>query len=141
MPAESAAGRFPSSSRIKKRLEFEAAQDGGRRATTRHFVFLLYARGDTDAPARLGIVASRKVGNAVVRNRAKRLVREAFRAERGFFARGIDVVVIVRRPLSDLKLGDIVAEWTSAAAELGTRGAEARRDAEQRCSEPRGTVG
>jgi len=135
VPAEGAAGRLSHSSRIKKRLEFEAAQNGGRRATTAHFVFLLYARSEAAAPARLGIVASRKIGNAVVRNRAKRLVREAFRTERGLFEPGIDVVVIVRRPLSNLKLGDVVAEWKRAGGSVASRTADARRDEAVRRSE------
>lgn len=139
MPGPSAAGRFPPSSRIRKRLEFEAAQTGGRRATTAHFVFLLYARSDTDAPARLGIVASRKIGNAVVRNRAKRLVREAFRKARDLFASGIDVVVIVRRPLDEHKLGDVVAEWRESSPILERRSSEARSDRLHRVSAPGGT--
>ena len=132
MPGPSASARFPPSSRIRKRLEFEAAQTGGRRATTSHFVFLLYARSETDAPARLGIVASRKVGNAVVRNRAKRLVREAFRSSRDLFSPGTDVVVIVRRPLEESKLADVVSEWRRAAPALDRRSTEARSDRAQR---------
>jgi ribonuclease P protein component len=128
VPGPSARARFPPASRIRKRLEFEAAQNGGRRATTAHFVFLLYARNEAVAPARLGIVASRKVGNAVVRNRAKRLVREAFRSSRDLFAPGTDVVVIVRRPLEASKLSDVVSEWRRAAAVLDKRSADSRND-------------
>jgi len=128
VPGPSARVRFPPSSRIRKRLEFETAQNGGRRATTAHFVFLLYARNETDAPARLGIVASRKIGNAVVRNRAKRLVREAFRSSLDLFSPGTDVVVIVRRPLEESKLSEVVSEWRRASAVLGKRSAEARAE-------------
>jgi ribonuclease P protein component len=132
VPGPSATGRFPPSFRIRKRLEFEAAQNGGRRATTAHFVFLLYARNENEAPTRLGIVASRKIGNAVVRNRAKRLVREAFRREKVVFGRGLDVVVIVRRPLKGLKLDDVVSEWRRAAGSVEKRRAEALSDRECR---------
>ena len=136
MPGPSAAGRFPPSSRIRKRLEFEAAQTGGRRATTAHFVFLLHARTETDAPARLGIVASRKIGNAVVRNRSKRLVREAFRKARDLFGSGIDVVVIVRRPLEKQKLGDVITEWRGAASVVERRSSEAKADRRRRSPTP-----
>jgi ribonuclease P protein component len=132
VPGPSARRRFPPASRIRKRLEFEAAQKGGRRATTANFVFLLYARNETVASARLGIVASRKVGNAVVRNRAKRLVREAFRSSRDLFSPGTDVVVIVRRPLEESKLSDVVSEWRRAAAVLDRRSTEARNDRNMR---------
>ena len=134
MPGPSRSSRLPRSSRIKKRLEFEAAQSGGRRTTTAHFVFLLYARNDTNAHARLGIVASRKVGNAVVRNRAKRLVREAFRRTQRLFGPGIDVVVVVRRSLEKRKLGEVVAEWRSAATVLERRAREAGLDRRERLS-------
>ena len=77
-------GRFPPAQRLQKRLEFQTAQSAGRKAILPHFVLLLYARAES-GEARLGIVASRRVGTAVIRNRAKRLVREAFRATRHLF--------------------------------------------------------
>jgi ribonuclease P protein component len=64
-----------------------------------HFVVLVHLRGD-DAPTRLGIVASRKVGSAVARNRGKRRVREWFRRSRDL-PRGADVVVILREGAPD----------------------------------------
>ncbi len=123
--------RFPPAQRVKKRLEFQAAQGTGRKAVLPHFILLLYARA-MDGEARLGIVASRRIGNAVVRNRAKRLVREAFRATRNLFTPGMDVVVIVRRPLEGMKLEDVRLEWTSRADLLAKRELEARADLARR---------
>jgi ribonuclease P protein component len=88
---------------------------------------LLYARAES-GEARLGIVASRRVGTAVIRNRAKRLVREAFRATRHLFMPGIDVVVIVRRPLEGMKLENVRTEWISRDKLLYKRALEARED-------------
>lgn len=70
------------------------------------------------------MTASRKVGNAVVRNRAKRVVREAFRATSDLFGNGIDLVVIVRAPLGDTRLGEVVDEWRAAAHVIGRRTAQ-----------------
>jgi ribonuclease P protein component len=123
--------RFPPSQRLKKRLEFQTAQGTGKKAVLPHFVLLLYARA-TEGEARLGVVASRRVGNAVVRNRAKRLVREAFRATRNLFTPGMDVVVIVRRPLEGMKLDDVRREWTSRADIVAKRELEARADLARR---------
>jgi ribonuclease P protein component len=120
-------GRFPPAQRVQKRLEFEAAQSAGRKAILPHFVLLLYARAES-GEARLGIVASRRVGTAVIRNRAKRLVREAFRATRHLFMPGIDVVVIVRRPLEGMKLENVRTEWISRDKLLYKRALEARED-------------
>ena len=128
MVGASPVGRFPASHRIRKRLEFLAIQKSGRRITTEHFVLLLSARGDTEGPARLGIVASRKVGTAVARNRAKRLTREAFRATRDLWIRGMDLVVIVRRPLGKLKLDAVASEWRAAEPHVRRRTREAERD-------------
>ena len=128
-------GRFPKAERVRKRLEFLIAQEAGRRATTPHFILLLFARGETGA-ARLGIVASRKVGPAVVRNRAKRLVRQAFRATRDLWMPGIDLVVIVRRSLEDMKLEHVTREWRAVSSLVHKRSLEARRDHTQRAAEP-----
>jgi len=55
------------------------------------------ARGAEGGGPRLGLTVSRKVGNAVVRNRVKRRIREWFRRERDCFGGAWDVVVIARR--------------------------------------------
>lgn len=63
--------------KIQKRTEYLLLSASGKKLHTRHFV-ILWAENGTER-ARLGITASRKLGNAVARNRVKRLVREYFR--------------------------------------------------------------
>ena len=113
-----ARGRLPRAARVRKRPEFLAIQARGRRITTAHFVFALMMSPSHGGSARLGITASRKIGNAVVRNRAKRLIREAFRATSELWPPGIDVVVLVRRSLEQTKLAAVVEEWLGAASSL-----------------------
>jgi ribonuclease P protein component len=90
---------FPKSRRLLKRSEFVAAQRLAVGVRGKHCVMLLHDAG-RDGPARLGLVASRRVGNAVVRNRAKRKIREWFRQCEAL-PRGRDVVVIVLAGASD----------------------------------------
>jgi ribonuclease P protein component len=124
--AAKAIGRFPAASRVRKRAEFRRVQAQALRVVTRHFVFLLHMHAAAassperrrKAATRLGITASRKVGNAVHRNRAKRLVREAFRATRDLWWPGLDVVVLVKSDLGNLKLEQVVEEWRGASGSL-----------------------
>jgi ribonuclease P protein component len=106
---------------VRKRAEFERIQRSGERVHTERFVLIVARQADAGAPARLGITASRKIGGAVVRNRAKRLVRAAFRALPALLAPGFDLVVIVRKPLGELGLSDVIAEWNAASGKLRER--------------------
>ena len=64
--------------------------------------------GDRETP-RLGIAATRKIGSAVERNRAKRIVRELFRHHKP--AGGLDVVVVPRREFLDASYARLEAEF------------------------------
>ena len=81
-------------------------------------MLLLAELRQDDAPARLGVVASRKVGNAVVRNRAKRLIREAFRKQTAQMPPGLDLVVIARPGLERLSASAVSEELAAALPRL-----------------------
>jgi ribonuclease P protein component len=121
-------GRLRTQDRIRKRREYRRIQGDGARAVLPHFVLIFAARPPAQgAGPRLGITASRKIGGAVQRNRAKRLIREAFRATRDLFAADIDLVVIVKTELGDLRLEDVIREWQSARSLIVRRMEAARR--------------
>ena len=71
---------------------------------------LTAARAADRAPARLGVTVSRRVGNAVVRNRVKRRVREWFRREGRIVGDGLDIVVIARAPAARLGADETASE-------------------------------
>lgn len=77
---------------------------------------ILVCAGSDPGHARLGLTVSRKVGNAVERNRVKRRVREWFRQEGHVLATGLDVVVIARREATTLPFAE-VSQQLSALVE------------------------
>jgi len=87
--------RFPRAARMAQRRDFLAAQSQGRRLAGHAYMLFVRERGGA-LPARVGITVSRKVGNAVVRNRVKRWVRESVRQRPGSVPAGSDVVVVAR---------------------------------------------
>jgi ribonuclease P protein component len=115
---------LPRGRRIRKRAEFVRIQDGpSARVSTPHLLFLLRSRPD-GGPSRLGVVASKKVGGAVERNRAKRLVREAFRTIPEAFPPDLDVVVIVRPGTDRISGLELCDEVRRARPSLLRRAAE-----------------
>src|SRR5690606_16338913 len=134
-------GRLRPSQRVRRHSEFQRAQSLGRKLVSRHFVLLVYAR-DEDArdepggsPCRLGLVVSKRVGNAVRRNRAKRLIREAFRRSPGLWHPGIDLIVIVRSCPADLQSKQVLEELDGLSQALVRRVPQARKDRENRKSQ------
>jgi ribonuclease P protein component len=114
---------LPRAQRIRKRAEFVRIQQSPARVTTQHLLMLLSLRAE-QGPARLGVVASRKVGPAVVRNRGKRLVREAFRRNQDIFPKGLDVVIVVRPGIHRLTQRAVDDQVRKARPMLARRAAE-----------------
>lgn len=73
-------GSFPKSRRLRKRVDYLKVQNSGNSKNSRYFVLVWKRKEET--VGRIGITVSKKVGNAVVRNRIKRVVREFVRTRR-----------------------------------------------------------
>lgn len=116
---------FAKNRRVRRRREFLAVQTGGSRIMLASCILLLRARGD-HGPARVGITVTRKFGNAVARNRAKRVVREAFRRSPGLLPDGIDMVVIPKSA-RDVSTAQLLEEWQRASRLIAARADSLRR--------------
>jgi ribonuclease P protein component len=91
-------------SRLSRSSDFQRVYRQGSSTASRFLVLYTFRRAD-DAPAegpRLGLSVSKKLGGAVVRNRVKRLLREAFAVYEPQMSREYDVVFIARPPVLEL---------------------------------------
>jgi ribonuclease P protein component len=95
--------------RIRRRSEFKQVYEKGIRVHGRYAT--IFVLPNSQGVGRLGIAATKKLGGAVQRNRAKRLIREVFR--RNKIAPGHDVVVVPRRELLAASLTAIEADYLS----------------------------
>ena len=86
---------FPKSVRLLKSNQFDRVMK--KRQSAADGLMVLYAASNDLDTCRLGLIVSRKCGNAVVRNRWKRMLREAFRLELSQMTGNLDLVVIPRR--------------------------------------------
>ncbi|RFC62116.1 ribonuclease P protein component [Fulvimarina endophytica] len=95
--------------RLTKRSEFLAARKG-RRLNGPYFFVETHLRDD-DAPPRFGLTVTKKVGNAVVRNRIRRRLREAIRVTAGEAMKpGVDYVIVARRDVLEVAFGTLTDE-------------------------------
>ena len=79
---------------------------------------VVYLRKNRLGINRLGLTCSKTVGKAVQRNRAKRIIKEAYRLNENRFAAGYDFVIVARVRAKDAKLSDIEKDLLYAASRL-----------------------
>jgi ribonuclease P protein component len=110
--AQAVQPKFPKDARLLVRRDFLSLQRRGKRRYCPHFVVVT-------APAqkgrsRLGITATRRFGNAVVRNRMKRMLREFFRVRQGAIVPAQDILVIPRAGAEQLTAAQVAEELRKA---------------------------
>ena len=113
---------FPHTHRMKTPAEFERCY--ARKRSASDGVLIVYACENDRSHPRLGCSVSRKIGNAVVRNRYKRLFREAFRLSQHDLPAGVDLVLIPRpgpEPTLEALKESLVKLAQQAARKLGPK--------------------
>ena len=101
--------------RIRRRPEFERIYNTGTKIHGRFMTVFVMMNG-SDQP-RLGVAATRKLGSAVERNRAKRRARELFRRRKQIG--GLDIVIVPRREMLDAPFASLEAEYVSLLTRRG----------------------
>jgi ribonuclease P protein component len=98
---------FPKTARILRSAEFRAVYDQGFRVSSPLFAAFCLAHAGRDSGPRLGVTATRAIGGAVVRNKIKRRLREAFRLHRADLEARWDIVVNPRRAATEASFEEV----------------------------------
>jgi ribonuclease P protein component len=99
----------PKREKLRRRADFERTYQNGKRLVNP--LFVAFVRATSEGRLRVAFVASRKVGGAVQRNRAKRLLREVFRREGPKREVSADVVLVARGPIASVGYFEVEAAY------------------------------
>ncbi|MCR8643007.1 ribonuclease P protein component [Paenibacillus sp. N1-5-1-14] len=92
--------------RLAKREDFGKVYRHGKSVANHQFVLYYFSRPRQEN-FRLGISASKKIGNAVVRNRMRRCIKEVIRLNKELLTNGYDYIVIVRKPAAEMSYQEL----------------------------------
>ncbi len=102
---------------LNQNRDFRRLYARGRSLANQYLV--IYCLKSRSGANKMGITVSKKLGIAVVRNRAKRLIREAYRLSEGRFKEGYDMVFVSRSRTAGAKMPQVREAMMALAAELG----------------------
>ncbi len=91
--------------RLRKNMEFKRVYSGGKSYWNRNLV--LYVRKNALENSRIGITITKKIGNAVVRNRIRRRMKEIYRLKLGNIKGGYDLILIPKKNCVDISYKDL----------------------------------
>jgi ribonuclease P protein component len=118
MPVEPPRLKFGRAMRIKQGRDFSRVRQEGQRLV---FGCLIanWRKLPEDSTHRLGVVTSSKIGNAVIRNRARRLLREAFRRHQHDLKHRVDLVLVARASIVGKAFAAVEKDFLTTARKAG----------------------
>jgi len=113
--------RFGREARIKQGRDFAKVRSEGERVVLGCLI-ANWRRLPGDSQTRLGVVTSGKIGNAVVRNRARRVLREVFRLHQHELAHPVDLVLIARASIRGKACAEVEKDFLTTLRKAGLLG-------------------
>jgi len=105
--------------RIKKRQEFLSLYKKGNRYKGKYFN-LVYFPNDLDY-SRMAVIVSKKIGNAVSRNKIKRWMRDLFRRNKDLLKDHLDILIVAKREIQEASWSSLRESYISAIDSIGKR--------------------
>jgi ribonuclease P protein component len=110
--------RFGRSARIKKARDFRKVRERGERLTIGCLI-ANWLRLEPGQSSRLGVITSSRIGGAVVRNRARRLMRECFRLHQHLLTRPVDLVLVARASIVEKDFSAVEKDFLTTLRKAG----------------------
>ena len=104
--------------RIKQGRDFLRVRQGGERAV-KGCLIANWLKLPAESQSRLGVVVSKKVGNAVVRSRAKRLLRESYRQHQNELKQPLDLVLVARQSITEKDFAGVERDLITTLRQAG----------------------
>ena len=112
--------RLSRASRLAQSRDFARVRQQGKRLA-QGCLIANWNRLPDGASPKLGVVTSKKIGGAVERSRARRLLRETFRQHQHEFAQPVELVLVARNSIAGKKLADVEKDFLTALNRAGLR--------------------
>jgi len=113
MAAQRPSLRLPQSLRLKQRRDFTELKQQGQRLAAGCLI-ANWTTSPAGAGSRLGVIASRKLGSAVTRSRARRLLRETFRLHQHDLRQPVRMVLVARSSILGKQRAEVERDFLSA---------------------------
>ena len=102
--------------KLRKNKSFQAVYKGGKSLSNR--LLVLYMLPNQAGCRKIGFAAGKRLGNAVVRNRVKRMMREAFRLNRMKMPNSYDYILVGRQPVVGVKSQEVILAFLNLCARI-----------------------
>jgi len=112
--------RLRSTARIAESRDFARVRQVGERLTQGCLIANWHKLPEGTTP-RLGVVTSKKIGGAVERSRARRLLRESFRLHQHEFTQPVELVLVARNSIAGKKFADVEKDFLNVLSKAGLR--------------------